>query len=123
MRKFSWMLLVLLSFSVYAEDEKGITAKKITWKKDGAKMVRIPEGWDVVPAKVIAATYDKFGNLITAETMIPEKTVKVFDAFYMDVYEVTVDQFKKFLKSSGYDPDEPIDWTSVYEHSPTENPP
>ena len=36
MRKFSWMLLVLLAFSVYAEDEKGITAKKITWKKDEA---------------------------------------------------------------------------------------
>ena len=46
MRKFSWMLLVLLAFSVYAEDEKavvirsaeelkGITAKKIIWKKDG----------------------------------------------------------------------------------------
>ena len=55
MREFSWMLLVLLAFSVYAEDEKvvvvgsakelkGITAKKVIWKKDGAKMVRIPAG-------------------------------------------------------------------------------
>ena len=55
MRKFSWLLLVLLAFSVYADDEKtvvvesakelkGITAKKIIWKKDGAKMVRIPYG-------------------------------------------------------------------------------
>ena len=44
MRKFSWMLLVLLAFSVYAEDEKllvvgsakelkGITAKKIFGRK------------------------------------------------------------------------------------------
>ena len=50
MRKFSWMLLVLLAFSVYAEDEKevivgsaqelkGITAKKIVWKKDEAEKV------------------------------------------------------------------------------------
>ena len=123
MRKFSWMLLVLLAFSVYAEDEKGITAKKITWKKDGAKMVRIPEGWDAVPAKVIAATYDKFGNLITAETMIPEKTVKVFDAFYMDAYEVTVGQFKKFLKSLSYKPAKPIDWDDVSEYSPTDKHP
>ena len=48
--KFS---LMLLAFSVYADDEKavvvgsaeelkGITTKKITWEKDGAKMVRIP---------------------------------------------------------------------------------
>ena len=72
MRKFSWMLLVLLVFLVYAGDEKRGTAKKIIWKKDGAKMVRIPERWDVVPAKVISATYDKFGVLITAETMIPQ---------------------------------------------------
>ena len=50
MRKFSWMLLVLFAFSVYAEDEKllvvesakelkEVTAKKIIWKKDRAKMV------------------------------------------------------------------------------------
>ena len=123
MRKFSWMLLVLLAFSVYAEDEKGITAKKIIWKKDGAKMVRIPERWDVVPTKVIAATYDKFGDLITAETMIPEKTVKVFDAFYMDAYEVTVGQFKKFLKSLSYKPAKPIDWDDVSEYSPTDEHP
>ena len=48
MRKFSWMLLLVSVFSVYAEDEKvvvvgsakelkRITAKKIIWKKDGAK--------------------------------------------------------------------------------------
>ena len=97
--------------------------KEVIWKRDGAKMVWIPEMWGVVPAKVIAATYDKFGDLITAETMIPEKTVKVFDAFYMDVYEVTVGQFKKFLKSSSYEPDEPIDWTSVYGVSSTEKHP
>ena len=53
MRKFCWMLLVLLAFSVYAEDEKvvvvgsakelkGIAAKKVIWKKDEAKMVRVP---------------------------------------------------------------------------------
>ena len=55
MRKFSWMLLVLLVFSVYADDEKtvvvesakelkGITAKKVIWKKDGAEMAYIPAG-------------------------------------------------------------------------------
>ncbi len=64
MRKFSWMLLSLLVFSVYAEDEKEVVVgsadefkgiesvvvregklirpKQIIWKKDGAKMRRIP---------------------------------------------------------------------------------
>ena len=45
MRKLSLILLILLvlAFSVYAEDEMDViirSAKKITWKKDGARMVR-----------------------------------------------------------------------------------
>jgi serine/threonine-protein kinase len=125
------MLLVLLAFSVYAEDEKavvvgsakelkGITAKKIIWKKDQAKMVRIP--YEVVtPAKTKPAVYDEFGDLVKAETVIPEK-IKSWP-FYMDAYEVTIGQFKKFLKSSGYKPDDAIDWNEVYEYSPTEKHP
>ena len=79
MRKFSWMLLVLLVFSVYAEDGtlvavgsakelKGITAKKIIWKKDEAKMVRIP--YEVVtPAKNEPAVYDEFDDLVKRELL------------------------------------------------------
>jgi len=77
MRKFSWMLLLLLAFSVYAEDEKavvvgsakelkGITAKKIIWKKDGAVMMSIPDSDTIKP-------------------------------FWIDATEVTVGQFKKFM--------------------------
>jgi formylglycine-generating enzyme required for sulfatase activity len=125
------MLLVLLAFSVYAADEtlvavgsakelKGITAKKIIWKKDEAKMVRIP--YEVVtPAKTKPAVYDEFGDLVKAETVIPEKIKS--SPFYMDAYEVTIGQFKKFLKSSGYKPDDAIDWNEVYEYSPTEKHP
>ena len=71
MRKFNWMLLVLLAFSVYAKDEvlpvvssakelKRVTAKKIIWKKDGAKMVSIP-----VSTGEIEPVYDEFGDLVT----------------------------------------------------------
>ena len=103
MRKFSWILLiVLLAFSVYAEDEdllvvgsaeelKGVTAKKIIWKKDGAKMVRIP----------------------ASDTIKP---------FWMDATEITVGQFKKFLESSAYEGEnsnDPIDWEEVSEYSPS----
>ena len=44
----------------------------------------------------------------------------MFEPFYMDTTEVTVGQFKKFLKSSGYEPKDPIDWAKLYEHSPTD---
>ena len=117
MRKFSWMLLLLLAFSVYAEDEKavvvgsakelkGITAKKIIWKKDGAVMMSIP----ATPFDAGKAVYDEFGDLISS-------------VFYMDAHEVTVGQFKEFLKSSGYKPDVSIDWNRVYQYSPNDSHP
>ena len=80
-RFIAMLLMVVLVGLVRAEDAKevvvssakeleGIKAKKITWKKDGAKMVRIP-------------------------TIAP-------NSIYMDTTEVTVGQFKKFLKSTDY---------------------
>ena len=155
MRKFSWMLLVLLAFWGGCQDqpkveqkpqpsvaqspkEKNVPPEKlfttddpemkeVIWTKDGATMVLISEALKVTPAtrEIIPTTYDKFGDVVRLvhEVVTPEKTVKVGDAFYMDAYEVTVGQFKKFLKSSGYEPDEPINWTDVYEYSPTEKHP
>ena len=80
MRKFCWMLLVLLAFSVYAEDEKvvvvgsakelkGIAAKKVIWKKDGAKMVRVPYEVVITPAKNEPAVYDEFDDLVKRELL------------------------------------------------------
>ena len=133
-QRFIVVLLIMVVFagSVCAEDAKevvvssaeelkGIKAKKIIWKKDGAKMVRIPEKFEVVvPSWTEPAVYDEFGDLVEAETVIPGEMVKVRDAFFMDAFEVTVGLFKKFLKSSGYKPAEPIDWNKVYKYSPTD---
>jgi len=107
-RIFVVLLMVALVGLVRAEDAKevvvgsakelkGIKAKTIIWKKDGAKMVRIPWG----------SRYSKFGD--------PNS-----EPFYMDATEVTVGQFKKFLKSPGYEPEDPIDWAELYEYSPTD---
>ena len=82
--------------------------KKITWDKDGAEMVLIPESFTRTKD-----TYDEFGDLVSG------KVVEVLDTFYMDTTEVTIGQFKKFLKSSGYKREEPINWKYVYEYSPT----
>ncbi len=131
MRKFCWMLLVLFAFSGYAEDRtvvavgsaqelKGITAKKIIWKKDEAEMVLIP--YKVfIPEKTVPAVYDEFGDLVSSEIVVPEHINSLL--FYVDAYEVTVGQFKKFLKSSGYKPSPAINWNYVYEKSPTEKHP
>ena len=83
MRKFCWKLLVLLAFSVYAEDEKvvvvgsakelkGIAAKKVIWKTDEAEMVLIPYKV-VIPEKTEPAVYDEFGDLVSAEIVVPEQ--------------------------------------------------
>jgi len=85
--------------------------KRIIWEKDGAEMVLIPEGFGRTKGK-----YDEFGDLVPGGV--------VSDLIYMDTTEVTVGQFKKFLKSSGYKPKDPIDWANkVYVVSPTDKHP
>ena len=76
-----------------AKELKGIKAKTIIWKKDGAKMVLIPES-----------------ELVTAS------------AFYMDTTEVTVGQFKKFLSEADHPFDGEL-WGKVYKYSPTDKHP
>ena len=99
-----------------AKELKGIKAKKITWKKDGAKMVLVKP---YVPTQYEEkATFDRVGNPIT-------KKVKVSDAspsLWVDTTEVTVGQFKKFLKSTDHAFDGEL-WAEVYEYSPTDKHP
>ena len=121
------LLMIIVAGSVRAEDArevviahakelKGIKAKKITWKKDGAKMVLVKP---YVPTQYEEkATFDRVGNPIT-------KKVKVSDAspsLWVDTTEVTVGQFKKFLKSTDHAFDGEL-WAEVYEYSPTDKHP
>ena len=113
MRKFSWTLLVLVAFSIYAEDEKllvvgsakelkGVTTKKIIWKEDGAKMVRIPAG------------SFEMGDHLDGMSNAPVHRVGL-DGFYMDAHEVTVGQFREFVNQSGYSYNR---WNEVAKYSP-----
>ncbi len=126
-RLLAVLLMVALVGSVYAgdakevvvssaEELKGVKAKKITWKKDGAKMVLVKP---YVPTQYEEkATFDRVGNPIT-------KKVKVSDAspsLWVDTTEVTVGQFKKFLKSTDHAFDGEL-WAEVYEYSPTDKHP
>jgi formylglycine-generating enzyme required for sulfatase activity len=89
---------------VIADDGK--KSDEIIWEKDGAKMRLIPAG------EFSMGSND--GN----DDEKPVHTVYV-DAFYMDVYEVTVGQYKKFIKATGHRA--LPDWVSTY--SPTDNHP
>ena len=82
--------------------------KRIIWEADGAKMVLI-EGFARTKD-----TYDEFGDLV------PGKLVKVSDPFYMDTTEVTVGQFKEFVRETGYEYDR---WDDVAKYSPTDKHP
>ena len=79
-----------------AKELKGIKAKKITWKKDGAKMMLVKP--HVLAQYGEKTTFDRLGNPIT-------KKIKVSDAspaLWMDATEVTVGQFKKFLSETDH---------------------
>ena len=71
-------------------------SKEIIWQTDGAKMVLIPEG------------SFQMGDALKEpeEFMAPSRpTHKVsLNAFYMDIYEVTLGQYKRFLKATEHSP-------------------
>ena len=74
--------------------------QKITWNKDGSQMALIPAG-----------SFEMgFNEGKDDGRELPVHTVEL-DAFYMDVREVTVGQFREFVNQSGYKYDG--NWDSV----------
>ena len=97
------LLVVLATGSVWGQDVK------VIWAKDNSEMVLIPTGsfemgdhWD--------------GN----SDALPVHTVEL-DAFCMDIHEVTVGRFRRFVNQSGYD--YRGSWNEVARYSPTDNHP
>ena len=78
------LLLVMVVALAGCKDESG-KPKMISFK-DKVEMVRVP----------MISGYTEAGD-------------PIYQDFYMDVTEVTIGQFKKFLKSLGYEPKAPID--------------
>ena len=81
-----------------------IGQQKIIWKKDQAEMVLIPVGSFEMG--------DHFSE--GSEDELPVHKVEM-DSFYMDIHEVTVGQFKKFVNETGYDYNT---WNDVAKFSP-----
>ena len=74
------------------------------WEKDGSLMNLIPAG-----------SFE-----MGSDDRVDEKPVHTveLDAFYMDIYEVIVGQFKQFVNQSGYSYNR---WDSVAKYSPTDD--
>ena len=86
--------------------------QKITWEKDGAEMALIPAGsFEMGDSKNEPEEW-------MADTR-PLHTVTL-DAFYMDIHEVTVGQFKHFVNQTGYNYKW---WNDVATLSPTDGHP
>ena len=108
------VLLVLVVFVGCGDDEPEKVkpkeegpVRRIIWKKDGARMELIPSGsFEMGDSKNEPEDQMKRSR--------PVHTVQLV-AFYMDVHEVTVDQFKQFVNQSGYDYDL---WNAVAKYSP-----
>ena len=88
---------------VVADDLVGFS-ERITWEKDGSEMTLVPAGSFEMG--------DHFNEGQARER--PVHRVEL-DAFYMDVNEVTVGQFKQFVEESGYAYNR---WRDVANYSP-----
>ena len=84
--------------------------QKITWEKDGSEMALIPAGSFEMG--------DHFNEGADDGRELPVHTVQL-DAFYMDVHEVTVGQFREFVNQSGYEYE--VDWGHVASYSPRDD--
>ena len=88
------ILLLLLMMVVWVgcgEDEpEKVKPKEIIWGKDNAKMALIPAG-----------SFEMGDHLDNMADALPLHTVPLY-AFYMNIHEVMVDQFKQFVQESGY---------------------
>ena len=86
--------------------EKQVSKRKeLVWDKDNTRMVLIPAG------------YFEMGSRNNVSNEKPVHKVEV-SAFYMDVHEVTVGQFQKFVSETGYRYDL---WDNVARYSPEVN--
>ncbi|MDP6596224.1 MAG: formylglycine-generating enzyme family protein [Candidatus Poribacteria bacterium] len=126
-KEIVWTIIQDVALHQYGEgyvvavmaDDRAEPEQRITWEKDGAEMALIPAG-----------SFEMGDHLDGMSNALPVHTVEL-DRFYMDVNEVTVGQFKQFVKESGYNynrwanpfPDGSTVLGSVVKYSPTDDHP
>ena len=106
----AFMCIAVFVFIGCGEDDDILenAPREIIWKKDGSMMTLI-----------LAGRFEMGDHLDNMENALPVHAVEL-DAFYMDIYEVTVGQFKKFVSQTGYDFNR---WNDVSDYSATDDHP
>jgi len=99
-------LLIAITFVVWVAGTAQAQQKKITGE-DGASMVLVPAGEFIM------------GSNDGSDDEKPVHQVYL-DAYYLDKYEVTVGQYAKFLKATGFN--EPPMWTTLDQPSHQKRP-
>ena len=103
-------ILLIVGISIAQQDSQQLSEKpKEIIGKDGAKMVLIPAGefqMGTDPAEIpelvkLIKQWIPNADVSWFENETPRHTVYV-DAFYMDAYEVTNAQYKKFVQATGH---------------------
>ena len=94
----------------------------------GMQMVRIPAGEFLMGSNESLETLQRAYPLMEPERLgalvdeAPVHRVRITKAFYMGQTEVTVGQFRQFLKESGYVPESIADGTGGYGYNPDYDP-
>ncbi|SEP40688.1 Formylglycine-generating enzyme, required for sulfatase activity, contains SUMF1/FGE domain [Nitrosovibrio sp. Nv6] len=93
---------------------------KVIENSIGMKLALVPAGdfemGSEEPAETLAIAYPQYelSRFLALRDEAPVHNVRITRPFYLQQYEVTVDQFMQFLKASGYTPESVADGTGGY---------
>lgn len=126
---FSFALaFVLAAVSNTGNAKPASSAPKALKNTLGMVFVRIPAGEFLMGSDEPVASLQNAFPLMERERPedladeAPVHTVRITQAFYMGQTEVTVGQFRRFLKASGYQPESVADGTGGYGYNPDYDP-
>lgn len=113
-------ILAVLAFSPACSADPGTTPLQIIENSLGMNFVLVPAGEFMMGSdespEELARDYPQYGRerflLIGDEA--PVHKVRITRPFYLAQHEVTVGQFRRFLKASGYTPEAQADGTGGY---------
>lgn len=118
------LFLTLLMISLAYSETPARKSPKVIENSLGIRLALIPAGdfemGSAESAATLAKAYPQYelSRLLALQDEAPVHKVRITQPFYFGQYEVTVDQFERFLKASGYKPESEADETGGYGYNP-----
>lgn len=113
-----FVLTLTISASIFAVDQDAPPA--VIENSLGMKFVLVPAGEFSMGSdeshEVLSKAYPRYERrrILELGDEAPVHRVRITQAFYLSQFEVTVGQFRKFIKASGYIPESVADGTGGY---------